>query len=189
MSEIVPRDSCANNGILVRFIRRKIMAVQRILATAKHQENGAYVERCPDRSRVFSGGWGSGALGLKGRSPIGFVLQIICLLSLVVVPEAMAKSNDHKFQNKNRPVPLTVVVQGGGTVTSHPEGISCSEGRCQGEFPRGTVVRLRASAVDGMEFSKWRGACGGSRGCKVRLRRISQFQSPTSRSFDRICTG
>ncbi|MDT7044129.1 DUF1800 family protein [Candidatus Nitronereus thalassa] len=158
------------------------MAVQRILATAKHQENGAYVARCPDRSRVFSGGWCSGALGLKGRSPIGFVLQIIFLLSLVVVPEAMAKSNDHKFQNRHRSVPLTVVVQGGGTVTSKPEGISCSEGRCQGEFPRGTVVRLRASAVDGMEFSQWRGACGGSRGCKVRLRRpktvLASFKAP-----------
>ena len=97
--------------------------------------------------------------------------QVICLLTLLIVPEALAKSNNQQFQKRNGPIPLTVVVRGGGTVTSSPEGISCSEGKCRAEFPRGTRVRLNATPEDGMVLSKWRGACGGSRGCKVTLKR------------------
>lgn len=115
-------------------------------------------------------------------SKIGIVLQCVCILTLFMAPQVMAKSNDHKFQKRHRSVPLTVMVRGGGTIISSPEGLSCSSGRCTAKFPRGTVVRLKAMPDEGEMLSKWRGACRGSRGCKVRLKRpktvLASFMAP-----------
>ena len=120
--------------------------------------------------------------GLNNIIKLCVTFQVICLLTLLIVPEALAKPNDQHVQKRNGPIPLTVVVRGGGTVTSSPEGISCSEGKCRGIFPRGTVVRLNATPEDGMMLSKWRGACRGSRGCKVKLKRpktvLASFKTP-----------
>ena len=117
---------------------------------------------------------------LKSFSKAGAVMTIVSLLMLVAgLPEAVAKSNDRERQ---RSIPLTVVVKGGGKVTSHPKGLSCSAGVCKAEFPRGTVVRLYATPEEGQFLSRWRGACGGSKRCKVRLKRprrvLASFKAP-----------
>ena len=117
---------------------------------------------------------------LKSFSKVGAVMTILSLLMLVTgSPEAVAKSNK---RDRSRSIPLTVVVKGGGTVTSQPKGLSCSAGVCKAEFPRGTVVRLYADPEEGQFLSRWRGACGGSKRCKVRLKRprrvFASFKTP-----------
>lgn len=66
---------------------------------------------------------------------------------------------------------LTVVVggAGGGTVTSAPAGISCTQGGsgCVASFPYGTSVSLTAST--GALFTGWTGACSGVGACTVTL--------------------
>ena len=80
---------------------------------------------------------------LKRFFGTGAIMTIVSLLMLVVgAPEAVAKSNDRERHRHQRNIPLTVVVNGAGKVTSVPEGLSCDAGACKAEFPRGTVVRL-----------------------------------------------
>ena len=117
---------------------------------------------------------------LKSFSKAGAVMTIVSLFMLVAgLPEAVAKSNE---RDRSRSIPLTVIVKGGGKVTSHPKGLSCSAGVCKAKFPRGTVVRLYATPEEGQFLSRWRGACGGSKRCKVRLKRprrvLASFKAP-----------
>ena len=117
---------------------------------------------------------------LKSFSKAGAVMTIVSLFMLVAgLPEAVAKSNE---RDRSRSIPLTVVVKGGGKVTSSPKGLSCRGGVCKAKFPRGTVVRLYATPDEGQLLSRWRGACGGSKRCKVRLKRprrvLASFKAP-----------
>lgn len=66
-------------------------------------------------------------------------------------------------------VSLTVTVDGAGKVTSSPPGISCSEGTCKGEFPKETVLTLRAEPSEGHSFEGWTGTCAGSNPCVMTL--------------------
>ena len=63
---------------------------------------------------------------------------------------------------------LTVTVNGPGSVTSAPAGISCP-GTCSAPFADGTRVTLAAEARPGDQFSNWAGACSGSRDCSLSL--------------------
>lgn len=55
---------------------------------------------------------------------------------------------------------LEVAVQGSGTVTSDPEGITCGSD-CNAVVPFGTMVQLRAEPAAGGRFLGWEGACAG----------------------------
>lgn len=55
---------------------------------------------------------------------------------------------------------LEVAVQGSGTVTSDPEGITCGND-CNAAVPFGTMVQLRAEPAPGGRFLGWEGACAG----------------------------
>ena len=63
---------------------------------------------------------------------------------------------------------LTVSVNGPGTVTSVPAGISCP-GTCGATFPAGSMVALNEKPSTGATFTSWNGACTGSSGCPVVL--------------------
>jgi len=52
--------------------------------------------------------------------------------------------------------PLTVEVEGKGTVTSLPEGIDCG-GECEAKFETGETVTLEAEPALGSEFVEWEG--------------------------------
>jgi Divergent InlB B-repeat domain len=56
---------------------------------------------------------------------------------------------------------LSVSVDGDGTVTSAPSGISCGSD-CSQSYTSGTTVTLTAAAGAGKTFSGWSGACSGS---------------------------
>ena len=63
---------------------------------------------------------------------------------------------------------LTVRVQGQGSVTSAPAGISCRT-RCGRVFAGLTPGRLTPKPARGWRFVRWAGACSGSRACAVRM--------------------
>jgi Divergent InlB B-repeat domain len=63
---------------------------------------------------------------------------------------------------------LSVSIQGQGTVSSTPLGISCP-GTCSATFAPGTPVTLSATPLAGMTFTGWSGACTGAAGCQVTL--------------------
>jgi hypothetical protein len=65
---------------------------------------------------------------------------------------------------------LSVVVRGPGKVTSSPAGIACPR-RCAASYTDEARVRLRPKAWRGARFKRWSGACRGTRGCVVRMRR------------------
>jgi len=56
---------------------------------------------------------------------------------------------------------LHVVVQGAGTVTSTPLGISCGDA-CSKAYSIGTQVTLTANPAAGTLFAGWSGACSGT---------------------------
>jgi hypothetical protein len=65
---------------------------------------------------------------------------------------------------------VTVTVEGKGTVTSEPPGISCtaSGGTCSASFDAsGTVELIATPAPIGSELFAWRGACEGTGSCVV----------------------
>ncbi len=53
---------------------------------------------------------------------------------------------------------LTVEIDGGGSVTSKPGGISCGED-CSENYADGTQITLTAVANEGYRFDEWRGNC------------------------------
>ncbi len=145
------------------------MSVQHDTATVNNPEDGVPSSGNRVRAGFLRQGSRPGLQGVTVFSKNGIVLQLACLLTLLMAPEAMAKSNDHQFQKRHRPVSLTVMVRGGGTVTSSPEGLSCSGGRCSAEFPRGHVVKLQTELGEGHLCHRWRRACRGSKGWQGRL--------------------
>lgn len=68
-------------------------------------------------------------------------------------------------------VSLTVDVagSGAGTVTSAPEGLECTAGRCTANFDRNTVVVVTAVPSAGSVFTGWTGACMGTEPCNLTL--------------------
>ncbi len=69
--------------------------------------------------------------------------------------------------------PLSVVVQGSGTVTSDSGGVSCTSSGgagCQKPYSSGTSVTLTAAPAVGWDFSGWSGACSNTSGtCTVTM--------------------
>ncbi len=64
---------------------------------------------------------------------------------------------------------LSVTVNGSGTVTSGPKGISCP-GTCSNSFKEGSKVTLKAKAAAGSTFTGWSVAgCSGTAPCKVTM--------------------
>ncbi len=59
------------------------------------------------------------------------------------------------------PETLTVSVNGDGTVTSLPSGISCPSA-CSTQIAYGSIVTLTPAPGSGYVFSSWSGACSGS---------------------------
>lgn len=69
---------------------------------------------------------------------------------------------------------LIVTVQGNGTVTSSPSGLSCSSGSCTSAFGVGSTVTLTASPADGSAFVGWSGGgCVGTPACTVPLMSVT----------------
>lgn len=66
------------------------------------------------------------------------------------------------------PADLTVSVEGGGRVTSSPEGIDCGAD-CTEAFEPGELVVLTAEADDLHTFAGWGGACEGTDPCELRM--------------------
>jgi List-Bact-rpt repeat protein len=62
---------------------------------------------------------------------------------------------------------LTANVDGAGTVTSQPAGISSCSDSCTASFDKG-MVTLTATADPGSDFTEWTGACAGA-SCRVDL--------------------
>lgn len=66
--------------------------------------------------------------------------------------------------------PLTVVVGAGGTVTSSPAGIVCTNATCTHLFDPNTTVTLTATAADATwQFLGWDGDCSGTDPCTLTL--------------------
>ncbi|MGE0823815.1 MAG: hypothetical protein AB7G75_30330 [Candidatus Binatia bacterium] len=63
---------------------------------------------------------------------------------------------------------LMVTVQGDGTVSSTPTGISCP-GDCTEAYPTGTAVTLRATSLATIRFIGWSGACTGKGLCRLTM--------------------
>ncbi|PHS17481.1 MAG: hypothetical protein COA86_09290 [Kangiella sp.] len=61
---------------------------------------------------------------------------------------------------------LSVVIAGGGSVTSSPSGINCGSD-CDESYEDGTSVSLTATADDGFTFSQWTGSCSGNGACDI----------------------
>jgi hypothetical protein len=65
---------------------------------------------------------------------------------------------------------LSVVVNGNGSVSSNPAGISNCTGTCAANYPTGTEVTLTANAAGGSTFAGWGGYCyGSSTSCVVSM--------------------
>jgi adhesin HecA-like repeat protein len=66
-----------------------------------------------------------------------------------------------------RPVAVSKLGAGGGTVTSSPAGINCGA-TCSGQFADGSSVTLHAVAAAGSTFTGWSGgACSGTGTCPL----------------------
>jgi Divergent InlB B-repeat domain len=82
---------------------------------------------------------------------------------------ASATSPDSGF-NKRPPLQhtLSVGIDGQGTVTSTPAGISCP-GTCSAAFDEGTTIALNETPAPGQRFVLWTSACTGGRDCTFAL--------------------
>jgi hypothetical protein len=66
----------------------------------------------------------------------------------------------------NPDFPLTVTIEGSGTVVSDLPGISCPAG-CSTAFEGGSIARLAARATPPWMFRGWRGDCTGNQTCPL----------------------
>ncbi len=80
--------------------------------------------------------------------------------STCAVTMTQAKSVTASFVLK--PITLTVNVTAGGTVTSTPAGINCSNATCSASFPAGQMVVLHPNPASNKAFTAWGGACTGT---------------------------
>jgi hypothetical protein len=98
----------------------------------------------PDPGSVFTG-WSGG--GCSGTSPT-------CVLTVAADTTVTAGFAKKRFG-------LVVHKVGRGTVVTSPAGIACGT-RCRGAFVVGPVT-LTARPAPGYRFSRWTGACRGSK--------------------------
>lgn len=63
---------------------------------------------------------------------------------------------------------LTVVVTGGGSVSSQPIGINCGS-VCAVNFAANSMVSLTATPAQGQVLQSWGGACSGTAACSVTM--------------------
>ncbi|WP_447971147.1 fibronectin type III domain-containing protein [Nitrospira sp. M1] len=64
---------------------------------------------------------------------------------------------------------LSIAIEGTGTVTSTPMGLSCADKSCSGAFPSGTIVQLTPSSSKQWKFTEWNGSCTGTGECLVTM--------------------
>ncbi len=66
---------------------------------------------------------------------------------------------------------LHVAANAGGTVTSSPIGINCTNtgGACDAPFALGAIVTLTTTASTGFSFSNWAGDCSGAGACVLTM--------------------
>jgi uncharacterized repeat protein (TIGR02543 family) len=108
----------------------------------------------PDATSIFSG-WSGGCTGTAPTCP------------LTVTGDTTVTASFSK-----RIAALSVKKVGSGRVTSSPAGIACGT-RCSGRFPVGTIT-LAAKPTIGWKFSRWAGACRGTKPiCRFSLNRVS----------------
>lgn len=68
--------------------------------------------------------------------------------------------------------PISIAIKSGsGTVISTPAGLSCTDSRCDGEFPLGSKVLLEPRPGDYKQFSAWATGCSGYEACQVTVDR------------------
>ena len=90
--------------------------------------------------------------------------------AVCTVPLTSAQSVTAAFTSGTTPapIPLSLAVNGNGTVTSNPSGINCANPAgtgqsCASNFPPGTAVTLTAAPATGYNFTGWSGGgCTGS---------------------------
>jgi alpha-tubulin suppressor-like RCC1 family protein len=80
---------------------------------------------------------------------------------------------------------LSVTINGSGTVSSVPAGITCTASTCVGAFSTGTVVTLTETPTSGNTFEGWGGACTGSGSCVVTI----SGAEPVTASFSGVSGG
>jgi hypothetical protein len=76
--------------------------------------------------------------------------------------------------------PLLVTVNGSGSVSSAPAGLTCSAGQCSGTFSVGQTVTLTATPTATARFNGWTGACSGTGACSITLATQDAVQSVTA---------
>ena len=119
---------------------------------------------------------------------VGVLVSVISMFLMVAVPGAFAKSDSNseermqtssvkKSHKKHSSRFLRVYVKGEGKILSSPQGLKCKGRTCLGKFPKGTQVVLTALPGSGKEFSGWRGACGRSTKCALRLNKHKKVRA------------
>ena len=68
------------------------------------------------------------------------------------------------FAVVTHPIDVALSGTGTGTVTSAPDGLSCTSGTCSASFPEGQSVTLTATAAGDSVFSGWSGDCASATG-------------------------
>lgn len=76
------------------------------------------------------------------------------------------KTVEVTFEEESAPV--TVSVQGHGSVATSGGGLHCP-GHCSHRFRHGSAVRLFAHPAHGWRLQSWSGACSGRHACVVRV--------------------
>jgi hypothetical protein len=76
---------------------------------------------------------------------------------------SLAKTARTAFLNT---VAVAKTGKGSGKITSSPRGVSCGK-TCSHGYAYGTSVTLKAKPATGSAFSRWSGACKGTRRCTI----------------------
>ena len=88
-----------------------------------------------------------------------------CTLSMTAARSVTATFNS---AGTTRPLSVTKMGTGSGTVTSSPAGINCGS-TCTANYANGTSVTLSAAAASGSTFTGWSGACTGTGSCTLSM--------------------
>ena len=97
------------------------------------------------------------------------LFTVLFAVSILAACSGCSNSNLSTTSSGTSPThTLTVVNNGGGTVTSLPAGIACGS-TCTATFSSGTSVVLSAAPSSGYSFSGWAGACIGAGTCMATL--------------------
>jgi hypothetical protein len=109
--------------------------------------------------------------GLRALPPLALIIILVALVAAVGIYVATASSNG---DNTPPPTAVELVVQrtgdGGGTITSDPDGITCGE-VCAAKFSASGQISLAAIADENSVFTGWGGGCSGTANCALTLTR------------------